>query len=187
MDDIQQPEKSEVVRLLLELEGRVMLCLDATRKEVEVPRRFVSDPGLRLILNSKMPQPIEITEKAIESELRFSGIPHYCVIPYGALWGAFNPDTGHGMFWPNSMPKDIRENLDMDQAFQLEGLGTMPMPNQAELKPADLGRKAEKKPVLQVLDGGLPKEKSTDGSSKPDPDSPKPGPGKGKGFLKLVE
>ncbi|MBF0123913.1 MAG: hypothetical protein HQL60_01095 [Magnetococcales bacterium] len=100
-------EKADVVRILLDQEGRVMLCLDATCPGVSVPRRFASDHGLRLILNIQMPQPIHIGANAIESELRFGGIPHYCVIPYKALWGAYNPDTSHGVLWQDSMPEDI--------------------------------------------------------------------------------
>ncbi|MBF0628992.1 MAG: hypothetical protein HQL91_12315 [Magnetococcales bacterium] len=101
-------QKADVIRLLLETEGRVMLCLDATRAGVAVPRRFASDNGLRLILNRNMPQLIDIGARTIESELRFGGIPHYCVIPYEALWGAFNPDSKHGMFWADAMPEEIR-------------------------------------------------------------------------------
>jgi stringent starvation protein B len=101
--------KPEVIRLFLEHEGRVMLCLDATRKDVDVPRRFATDVGLRLILNKSMPQPIYINPDAVESELRFGGIPHYCVIPYDALWAVYNPEKGQGMLWPESMPDPVRE------------------------------------------------------------------------------
>lgn len=100
-------EKAEVVRLLLLNEGRVMLCLDATREGVEVPRRFSTDPGLMLVINADMPQAIEIGPEAIESELRFGGVPHYCIIPFNALWSAFNPDSGHGVLWRKSLPESI--------------------------------------------------------------------------------
>ncbi|MEO5346371.1 MAG: ClpXP protease specificity-enhancing factor SspB [Magnetococcus sp. YQC-9] len=117
MDIANDAEKADVIRFLLETEGRVMLCLDATWPGVAVPRRFASDSGLRLILNRTMPQPIHIGPEAIESELRFGGIPHYCVVPYDALWGAFNPDTRHGMFWSDSMPEEIRARHAMEESM----------------------------------------------------------------------
>lgn len=109
MKDDSSIEKAKVVKRLLEHEGRVMLCLDATCQGVEVPRRFSSDPGLMLVINVNMPQAIEIGPVAIESELRFGGIPHYCIIPYNALWSAFNPDSQHGVLWQESLPAIIRQ------------------------------------------------------------------------------
>ncbi|MBF0128086.1 MAG: hypothetical protein HQM02_12865 [Magnetococcales bacterium] len=165
--------KMEVVRILLEKEGRVLLCLDATSRGVDVPRRFAADPGLRLILNRQMPQPIEIGADTIESELRFGGIPHYCVIPYSALWGAFNPDTGHGTLWPNSMPDAIRRNYERYQslpapAFEQQAqearggeaaLGfqrkvtTMRRPPGREIPPP-----VKEKPHLELVQGDAPVE-----------------------------
>ncbi|MGN7613736.1 ClpXP protease specificity-enhancing factor SspB [Magnetococcales bacterium HHB-1] len=103
--------KSDVVRLLLDRHGRVMLCIDATYAKVDVPRRFKQDSGLRLVLNQRMPQPIDIYQDRIESELRFGGIPHFCIIPMASLWGAFNPDSGQGQFWQESMPEAVLEGL----------------------------------------------------------------------------
>ena len=108
MEQNEFQEKAGVIRILLETEGRVMLCLDATQKGVDVPRRFSNDPGLMLVFNSKMPQPIHILTDSVASELRFGGIPHYCVIPYTALWSAFNPDTNSGKTWVNSIPESVR-------------------------------------------------------------------------------
>lgn len=115
MTKFPQPEKAEVVRFLLEKEGRVMVCLNAGATGVDVPRRFAKDEGLQLILNSNMPQPIDITDVGIESELRFGGFPHYCIIPFEAVWGVYNPDTGHGMFWPEAMTPSVRRNYESAQ------------------------------------------------------------------------
>ncbi|WP_193771123.1 ClpXP protease specificity-enhancing factor SspB [Candidatus Magnetaquicoccus inordinatus] len=106
----QLPDKASLLRLLLESEGRAMICLDATRKGVDVPRRFSNDPGLMLVFNVAMPQPIEILPHCVASELRFGGIPHYCVIPFTAVWSVFNPDTNHGMVWPDDMPESVRHS-----------------------------------------------------------------------------
>ncbi|MEO5349223.1 MAG: ClpXP protease specificity-enhancing factor SspB [Magnetococcus sp. YQC-3] len=153
MEEKPLPDKAAVIRLLLEREGRVMVCLDATQKEVDVPRRFCTDPGLILVFNSTMPQPIHILPDSIASELRFGGIPHYCVIPYTAIWSAFNPDSNHGVVWPESMPESVRhthgvmqlplEEIEPDEAFAAEALPTSPSPVQEK-------RGA---PFLQVIDG----------------------------------
>ncbi|MBF0370690.1 MAG: hypothetical protein HQL52_14655 [Magnetococcales bacterium] len=176
--------KADVVRLLLENEGRVMLYLNATRSGVEVPRRLMNDQGLRLILNRKMPHPIHVTATGVESELRFGGVPHYCIIPYSALWGALNPDTGHGMYWPDSMPEPIRRNYEFSRSLQAQHGADRPdraasqesgepMP---QAKPAGASAKATPKaakPVFQVIDG---EGKSPDNGDTPPPARPLPPP-----------
>lgn len=155
------PEKADVIRRLLELEGRVMVCLDATQKGVDVPRRFGHDAGLMLVLNRSMPQPIHIRPDAVVSELRFGGIPHYCVLPYTAIWSVFNPDTNHGMVWPDDMPEHVYDTY-AALPLTLDGV----LPEQAQY--AQMGFEAEEAhppipptlpdkkslPVLTVIDGG---------------------------------
>ncbi|MBF0135768.1 MAG: ClpXP protease specificity-enhancing factor SspB [Magnetococcus sp. DMHC-1] len=162
----QQVGKGEVIRTLLEREGRVMLCVDATCKGVEVPRRFASDTGLRLVLNTKMPQSIEIGLRTVESELRFGGIPHYCIIPYEALWGAFNPDSGQGMLWPEAMPEQLRKGYfaaqnvvgDKQGSSQVTPLGIVPAVQGAAAGEGQAGegreqRESEERPKLAVIQG----------------------------------
>ena len=123
-----------------------MVCLDATFKDVDVPRRFADDRKLMLILNSKMPQHIEVGADGVESELRFGGIPHYCIIPYGAIWSVFNPDTNHGMLWPESMPEGIQKDQGVPLASgpRLDHPPTMP-----------------ERPTLQVIEGGATQDPPT--------------------------
>ncbi|MBF0178279.1 MAG: hypothetical protein HQL63_15750 [Magnetococcales bacterium] len=180
MTDNQHISKGEVIRTLLEREGRVMLCVDATCKGVEVPRRFASDTELRLILNVKMPQSIEIGQKSLESELRFGGIPHYCIIPYEALWGAFNPDSGQGMLWPEAMPEAIRKSYlatrnatdDKQEIFPTGLLGAV---RPIKEFPAKIG---EDRPKLEIV------------QREPEP-GPPPSPDKkhatARGHLRLVK
>ncbi|MEO5339779.1 MAG: ClpXP protease specificity-enhancing factor SspB [Magnetococcus sp. MYC-9] len=153
------PDKASVIRLLLETEGRVMVCLDATQKGVDVPRRFANDPGLILVFNSTMPQPIHFLPEAVASELRFGGIPHYCVVPYAALWSAFNPDTNHGVVWPDSMPESVLQNHGLMQfSFDLPAEVYTPVAFEPESQETPVvpfaapGRKGV--PFLQVIDGG---------------------------------
>ena len=159
-------EKAGVIRLLLENEGRVMLCMDATHDGVDVPRRFSGDTGLMLVLNNTMPQPIHILADSVASELRFGGIPHYCIIPYTALWSVFNPDTNHGKTWINSIPEGIRQvhtalhvplkELPWDQATiraaaQTESEETTTKNAEPNLTPVPARTSA---PFLRVIEGG---------------------------------
>lgn len=149
MEQNEFQKKADVVRFLLETEGRVMLCVDATQKGVDVPRRFANDSGLMLVLNGSMPQPIHILDDAIASELRFGGIPHYCIIPYTALWSAFNPDTNHGMTWPKSIPDSMRHT---HQALQMQ----IEQPAMEEASSQSTQASPSKKstsPFLKVVDG----------------------------------
>nr|CRH07542.1 putative stringent starvation protein B (sspB) [Candidatus Magnetococcus massalia] len=180
MEHTEQPDKADVIRFLLEEEGRVMLCIDATQESVEVPRRFADDNGLRLVLNRQMPQPIHVGSDKVESELRFGGIPHYCIIPYEALWGAFNPDTGHGMLWPESMPNDVRQSYWLSQSLQKEGGFEMPK----EL----MQRKAEELAAAPLPPAGRPKLQVIEGVGEttpeetPSSETPRPKP-----LLRLIK
>ncbi|MBF0623284.1 MAG: hypothetical protein HQL82_00570 [Magnetococcales bacterium] len=137
-----------------------MLCLDATCKGVDVPRRFASDTGLRLILNKKMPQSIEIGPRVVESELRFGGIPHYCIIPYEAVWGAFNPDSGKGRLWPEAMPESILKSYDANQRAGFPPpaggkVAALPSRGAEATAPRPPPPAQERiKPHLQVIEGG---------------------------------
>ncbi|MEO5363151.1 MAG: ClpXP protease specificity-enhancing factor SspB [Magnetococcus sp. DMHC-8] len=162
MHDQPLPDKASVIRLLLETEGRVMVCLDATRKGVEVPRRFCTDPGLMLVFNINMPQPIEILPEHLASELRFGGIPHYCVVPYTAIWSIFNPDTHHGLIWPEEMPAEVRATHGVMQLPLTLPPGWDARPVQPAAAPvADCPAPAQKQaPFLWVIDGGGGREQA---------------------------
>ncbi|MBF0462738.1 MAG: hypothetical protein HQL87_15265 [Magnetococcales bacterium] len=159
MKETPLPDKASVIRLLLETEGRVMVCLDATHKGVDVPRRFAADPGLMLVFNSTMPQPIHIQPEVVASELRFGGIPHYCIVPYAAIWSVFNPDTNHGLVWPDSMPAGVRDSHDVAH-LSLEGIppeayAEVGFEAEAAHAPVEMFPVPAKKgpPVLRVIDG----------------------------------
>ncbi|MBF0357102.1 MAG: hypothetical protein HQL70_00770 [Magnetococcales bacterium] len=151
MDKYQQPYKGVVIKLLLETEGRIMLCLDATYTGVDVPSRFKKDTNLMLILNVNMPNPIDIGVDSVCSELRFGGIPHYCKIPYDAIWSAFNPDTNHGMMWPDSMPEEALKQ------HGLAPLNELTLPPKIVKKPV---KKSKKATPFQVIDGGASAKKT---------------------------
>lgn len=145
-------QKGDVIRHLLEVEGRLMLCLDASCSGVDVPSRLKRDRSLMLILNRKMPHPIDIGEEAVCSELRFGGVPHFCTVPYDAIWSVFNPDTNHGMMWPESMPAEVLSQYGQTPIQDL----TFPPP-QGKLPPVPPEGKtspSHKPSPFHVIEGG---------------------------------
>ncbi|MBF0097449.1 MAG: hypothetical protein HQM04_08065 [Magnetococcales bacterium] len=157
MSSLPLPDKATLLRVLLENEGRAMVCLDATRVGVDVPRRFSSDPGLMLVFNVNMPQPIEILPHCVASELRFGGIPHYCVIPFDAVWSIFNPDTNHGMVWPDDMPESVRHShgvlqLPLQPVYPNEPIMVGVANEMASF--AESAPVVEARPQLRLIEGG---------------------------------
>jgi stringent starvation protein B len=106
--------KSTIVLKLLE-EGDIMLCLDARREGVAVPREHAQNPSLRLILNLNFPSPIDVTDEGVGVNLSFGGRRFDCYVPMDALWGVFNPESMQGMMWPESMPPEVQAELAAEQ------------------------------------------------------------------------
>lgn len=88
-----------------------MLCLDARHKNVRVPPQHATNPALRLVLNVNFPQPIDVTTEGIRANLSFGGRRFPCYIPMEALWAAFDPQTGEGTMWPESIPEEVKADL----------------------------------------------------------------------------
>lgn len=107
----EAPVRKDTVVLKLLTEGDTMLCLDARHVGVRVPTQHATNPALRLILNLNFPHPIEVTPEGISASLAFGGRRFPCYIPMDALWAAFEPQTGEGMMWPESMPEEVRIDL----------------------------------------------------------------------------
>jgi len=90
--------------------GRIYIVVDATHDDVRVPDFLKGDPALRLVLNSRMPQPIYIRDDALVSDFSFSGKTHACHIPMAYIWAAYQPDGDleQGLVWEESVPETIR-------------------------------------------------------------------------------
>ncbi len=98
--------KYDFLRYLLG-EGDAMVCLDARRPGVEVPRKHKKDPSLNLIFNLNFRRPLEIQEEGICVTLSFGGRPHKCVIPFDSVWAIYDPSMKKGQVWEESLPPDI--------------------------------------------------------------------------------
>ena len=102
--------KAKSLREYFARHGRIYIVVDATSDDVLVPEGLKGDPALRLVLNSRMPQPIIIRDDRLESEFSFSGKGFACRIPMQAIWAAYLPDAGleQGIIWDEDVPELIR-------------------------------------------------------------------------------
>ena len=105
MEDARK-NKYDFLSLLLS-EGDAMVCLDARRDDVSVPKKHKDDPSLNLIFNLNFRKPIEINEDEVLVTLSFGGRPYKCVIPFDAIWAIYEPAMKKGQVWEESLPEDI--------------------------------------------------------------------------------
>lgn len=102
------PPKKDVALALLE-NTTVFLHLDPRAQEVRVPPWFKRQPQLVLQVGLNMPVPIPdltIDETGISCTLSFSRTPHYCSIPWRAIYALVGED-GRGMVWPDDVPPEV--------------------------------------------------------------------------------
>jgi len=102
--------KAKKLREYFARHGRVYIVVNATLDEVDVPEQFRGDPALRLILNSRMPQPIFIHDDILKSDFSFSGSGYPCRIPMHAIWATYLPDGDleQGIIWDDCVPEMIQ-------------------------------------------------------------------------------
>ncbi len=102
--------KAKQLREYFARHGRIYIVVNATLEEVDVPEHFRGDPALRLVLNTRMPQPIFIRDDMLESDFSFSGQVYPCRIPMHAIWAAYLPegDLEQGIIWDDCVPEMIQ-------------------------------------------------------------------------------
>jgi len=112
--------KAKQLREFFQQHGRVYIVVDATRDDVGVPDFLKGDPALRLVLNSRMPQPIYIRDDALTSDFSFSGQSHTCHIPMAYIWAAYQPDGDleQGLVWEDCVPETIRVVVNAARGLQ---------------------------------------------------------------------
>lgn len=103
------PPKREVALVLLQSANSVYVHLDPRHAEVMVPTWFRKQPQLVLQVGLNMAVPIvdlDVGEEALSCTLSFNRAPHYCFIPWDAVYALVDPD-GRGMVWPDSVPPEV--------------------------------------------------------------------------------
>jgi len=102
------PPKKDVALALLE-QDTVLVHLDPRGEQVSVPAWFKRQPQLVLQIGLNMPKPIPdlaVDESGISCTLSFSNTPHYCHLPWAAVYALIGA-SGRGMVWPDDVPKEV--------------------------------------------------------------------------------
>lgn len=107
------PDKRELVEKLLS-DGPILVHVDARRDEVSVPDGFRRDPKLVLRFGYGLTPAIvdlSVDGEGIAGTLTFDGIPHRCVLPWGAVYAVVAETDQRGMVWPDDVPAAVVEQL----------------------------------------------------------------------------
>ena len=102
------PPKKDVANALLE-QSTVFVHLDPRSDQVKVPPWFKKQPQLVLQVGLNMAVRIpdlDIGDEALSCTLSFNRSPHFCWIPWGAVF-ALVGENGRGMVWPDDVPKEV--------------------------------------------------------------------------------
>lgn len=102
------PPKKDVALALLE-RASVFIHLDPRDPSVQVPSWFKRQPQLVLQVGLNMLVRIpdlDVGEDAIACTLSFNRAPHYCYVPWRAVYALVGED-GRGMVWPEDIPPEV--------------------------------------------------------------------------------
>lgn len=146
------PPKKDVANALLE-QSTIFVHLDPRSDEVKVPSWFKKQPQLVLQVGLNMAVRIpdlDIGDEALSCTLSFNRSPHFCWIPWGAVF-ALVGENGRGMVWPDDVPKEVAA-----QAAQQQKKDAAP---KLHAVPAEKPRDAEAKdqPAAPEADKGKKK------------------------------
>jgi stringent starvation protein B len=102
------PPKKDVALALLE-RASVFVHLDPRAEGVVVPPWLRKQPQLVLQIGLNMAVKIpdlEIVEGGVSCTLSFSRRPHFCYVPWTAVYALVGED-GRGMVWPEDIPPEV--------------------------------------------------------------------------------
>src|SRR5690606_12099575 len=108
MTQMRLPPKKDVALALLE-RSTIFLHLDPRDEGVRVPPWFKKQAQLVLQVGLNMAVPIrdlEVDDEAISCTLSFSRTPHFCFMPFSAIYALVGED-GRGMVWPDDVPPEV--------------------------------------------------------------------------------
>ncbi len=166
----QLPPKPDVMNALLQGPS-VYVHLDPRRDGVVVPPWFKKQPQLVLQLGLNMAVPIpdlEVGAEGISCTLSFNRKPHWCAMPWNAVYALVGED-GRGMIWPDDVPPELateqrrpalkvvepqkkatkkRSKKSKAERPKLQALPSEPPP---QAPPADGDAKKELPPYLRVI------------------------------------
>ena len=101
--------KREFALSLLSECASAFVHLDPRRPGVLVPLQFQKQPQLVLQVGYGMPVPIpdlQVEEDGIACTLSFNRRPHYCFIPWGAVYALIG-ENRRALVWPQDVPAEV--------------------------------------------------------------------------------
>ena len=90
--------------------GVVTLFFDPRVMDVVVPDSFRRRPDLAFDIGLNMPVPINdlaVTDEGVACTLSFSRVPHWCYVPWTAVFQLVLRDTGETGFWTDDVPGEL--------------------------------------------------------------------------------
>jgi len=159
--------KAKALREYFSRHGRIYIVVDATSDNVLLPENLKGDPALRLVLNSRMPQPILIHDDRLNSDFSFSGQVCSCQIPMQAIWAAYLPDGDleQGIIWDEDVPELIKAIVKAVRSNMPDNDETKNAEQENSSKAPDTGNRQDSTAAagISVIDGG-----ATAAGKKPD-------------------
>jgi stringent starvation protein B len=150
------PPKKDVANALLE-QSTLFIHLDPRSDQVKVPPWFKKQPQLVLQVGHNMAVRIpdlDVGEEALSCTLSFNRSPHFCWIPWGAVF-ALVGENGRGMVWPDDVPKEVAA-----QAAQQQKKDAAPKLHAVPAeKPREAAGEAEGLSASEGDDAAKPKKK----------------------------
>lgn len=131
------PPKKDVALALLE-RASVFVHLDPRGENVVVPPWLKKQPQLVLQIGLNMAVKIpdlEVGEEAVCCTLSFSRRPHYCYVPWGAVYALVGED-GRGMVWPEDIPPEVSSQAQLSPAKPNVRPTLRPVPAEGSVEPA---------------------------------------------------
>ncbi len=89
----------------------LLVHVDARREDVQVPDNLRSEAQLVLRFGLDLTPPIHdlaVDEMGISGTLRFSGVPHRCILAWPAIYVLRREAAGDGIILQDHVPPDIR-------------------------------------------------------------------------------
>jgi stringent starvation protein B len=76
------------------------IVVDATAEGVTVPRQYVKDGKIVLIISYSATQVLKLGNDCVTFEARFGGVSFVVQVPVRAVLGIYARETGQGMIFP---------------------------------------------------------------------------------------
>lgn len=104
-DEKRSDEKREQFEEWMQGE-HVLLHVDASNEDVDVPLQYQGNPALALKLSYYFQGEVTHDESEVVSYLKFDGNYSRCVLPWNSVWG-ITASSGENRVWPEDVPREV--------------------------------------------------------------------------------